>query len=97
VKALYRNEAKFQEHVAVLARFAEAQPGNKDIQFLLGYMWYASGDAVSAKTMFSSLAINNPSEELYKALRDASTQALESMSKKPAQAPAQGTPAPQNQ
>lgn len=95
VKALYRNDTKFQEHVAVLARFVDAQPGNKDAQFLLGYLWYASGDALSAKTIFGSLATNNPSEQLYLALRDAATQALDSMTKKPGQQPVQNAPPPQ--
>lgn len=93
VKALYRNDTKFQEHVAALARKVDAEPGNTEAQFLLGYMWYASGDAVNAKTVFGALAANNPSDELFMALRDASTQALESLSKQPQQpAPSQPTP-----
>lgn len=94
IKALYRNDAKFQEHVAALAGNVDAAPGNTENQFLLGYMWYASGDAVSAKTIFGALATNNPSEQLYLALRDASTQALESMTKQGQQA-SPGGPAPQ--
>jgi tetratricopeptide (TPR) repeat protein len=85
VKALYRNDGRFQEHVAALARFVDSQPGNVDAQFLLGYMWYASGDAVSARTMFGGLSASHPSDELFMALRDASTQAVQAMSQQPAQ------------
>lgn len=84
VKALYRNDAKFQEHVDALARQANLEPGNTEYQFLLGYMWYASGDAANAKTIFAGLALNHASDELFMALRDASSQALESLSKQPA-------------
>ena len=93
VKALYRDPSKFQDHIAALARHADVQPGDHDAQFLLGYMWYASGDAQNARTMFGTLAARDPNEELYVALRDASTEALESLSKQPPQsAPIQPAP-----
>jgi tetratricopeptide (TPR) repeat protein len=85
IKALYRDQMKFQEHIAALARHSDAQPGDQDAQFLLGYMWYASGDAQNARTIFGGLATNNPDEKLYSALRDASGEALESLSKQPPQ------------
>ena len=92
IKALYRNESRFQEHVATLARHVDSQPGDTPAQFLLGYMWYASGDAMSAKTIFSSLSTNNPSDDLFMALRDAATQAQEAMSKQQSQGQTRTTP-----
>ncbi len=92
VKALYRSPEKFQEHVNALARRVDADPGDDQARFLLGYMWYASGDAQNAKVVFESLATNRPSEELYPALRDAAAQAIEMMAKQPQGAPAQSAP-----
>lgn len=93
VKALYRDSGNFDEHMSALARRVEADPEDDDARFLLGYMWYASGDAQNAKMVFESLAAKKPSEELYSALRDASAEAIEMMSRQPAQAaPAQSTP-----
>jgi tetratricopeptide (TPR) repeat protein len=93
IKALYRNSTKFQEHVNALARRVDSDPGDDQARFLLGYMWYASGDAQNAKVVFESLAASKPSEELYPALRDAATQAIEMMAKQPQSAPTK--PAPQ--
>lgn len=80
IKALYKDGSKFQEHIAALARHVDSQPSNQDAQFLLGYMWYSSGDAQNAKNVFSVLASTNSGNELYAALRDASSAALESLS-----------------
>lgn len=93
IKALYRDQMKFQEHLAALAQHADVRPGDQDAQFLLGCMWYASGDAQNAATKFGSLALNHPDEKLYAALRDASKVALESLSKQPPQS-AQTQPTP---
>ena len=92
VKALYRNPDKFQEHVNALARRVDADPGDDQARFLLGYMWYASGDAQNAKVVFESLAASKPSDEVYVALRDAASQAIEMMAKQPQAAPTQSVP-----
>lgn len=86
VKALYRNDGRFDEHLDALARQAQAQPGDHQIQFLLGYLRYASGDAAGAKAIFTALATSHPSDELYMALRDASSQAFEAKSRPSSQA-----------
>ena len=88
IKALYRDQTHFQEHLAALARHVDANPSDQEAQFLLGYMWYASGDAQNAKVIFGTLSVNNSSEQLYMALRDASAKAFEALSKQPQQAPA---------
>jgi Flp pilus assembly protein TadD len=93
IKSLYRDPAKFQEHVNALARRVDADPSDEQARFLLGYMWYSSGDAQNARVVFESLATSKPSEELYPALRDAATQAVVMMAQQPKSAPAKPAPA----
>lgn len=90
IKALYRDGAKFQDHLGALARHVDANPSDQDGQLLLGYMWYASGDAQNAKGAFTTLATAHADNQMYAALRDASSAALDSL-KNPPQQPATTT------
>ncbi len=57
---LYGNPDDLAEHTIALRIFLDAQPGDGDARFLLGYVSFFSGDLDAADAAFQSVAATNP-------------------------------------
>ncbi len=73
VRLLYPNHSIFESHLDGLARSVASQQDNYPAKLLLGYLYFASGDAALAAGVFSELVKKDPDDNVVSLLRDAAT------------------------
>ncbi len=71
LRTVYSDASVLDEHLAALSRLAEAQPGDQEARFLLGYLHYATGKPQEALTFMQSVADASPADALAGFVRDA--------------------------
>ncbi len=64
-RAFYGDPVRFDEQVGRLAQYVDANPGDADARFLLGYNYFFSGRRAEAKAQFDALGPQDPIARLF--------------------------------
>jgi thioredoxin-like negative regulator of GroEL len=70
VRYLYEDEAAFRSQFDALTRIASERPDDRDVNFVLAYLLYATGEAERAATLFDRLAETDKADALSATLAE---------------------------
>lgn len=77
VRRLYSQASQFETHRDDLAAFVDDHREDRDATLLLGYLYFASGDADRARTVFEGVSASDPADELAASLAKSTASIVE--------------------
>ena len=76
LRTFYQDESTLAAQLTRLSEFANARPGDQETRFLLGYLYFATGDPEKALTALRRVSDAVPADSLTAFVRDAATRVL---------------------